>query len=230
MGEIVLTWFIFIITIKGFAEATTYAPAVKIYSESLKSEEQPQNILSETRLRFHPYSKSSLQPFLGAYKNPFNHGPTAGLLYMFGPKQQFQLLAEQRLVYSDQQSAVSEGRFGFIFGDWREWNSKLFLETYGESILIPRIDKTPVSTLWTRIGYREKIFSTFFIDPFLQLWMRASTSLDLGQNGTEFRPGVRLLWVPSSTLAVGLHVYNRKTIAPIIDKRWEGLFVVQGEF
>ena len=229
-GGIVLTWLFIISSITSFAQTSTYAPAVKLYSENLKSEEQPQNILSETRLRFHPYSKSALQPFVGAYKNPFSYGPTAGLQYLFGSQQQFQLLAEQRLVYSDKLSAVSEGRFGFIFGDWREWSSKLFLESYGESILIPRLNKTPVSILWTRFGYRERFFDEFYIDPYLQLWARISPTQDLGQNGTELRPGVRLLWAPSATLAIGLHIYNRKTIAPVIDKRWEGLFVIQGEF
>ncbi len=225
-----LTWLFFIIGISCSAHSTTYAPAVKLYSESLKSEEQKQNILSETRLRFHPFSKSALQPFVGVYKNPFSYGPTAGLLYFFGPQQQFQLLAEQRLVYNNTSSAISEGRFGFIFGDWREWNSKLFLESYGESILIPRIDKTPVTTLWTRFGYRVRLPHNFYFDPMIQLWARVSHSLDLGQSATELRPGARLLWAPSASLAIGLHVYNRKTIAPMIDKRWEGLFVIQGEF
>lgn len=216
-------------SLSSYAQSYSLIPKIKIYSESLRSDDQPQNILSETRVRFHPFSEEALQPFVGAYKNPFNYGPTAGLIYSFGPQKQFQLLAEQRLVYNDKQSAISEGRYGLIVGDWREWKEKYFLETYGESILIPRIDKTPVSTLWTRIGYRAHLIPSLYLDPFLQLWTRASVSQDLGQSGTELRPGLRLLWVPSSSLAVGLIVYRRATVAPMTDKLWEGLFVIQGE-
>ena len=202
----------------------------KLYSESISSQKQTQNVLTESRLRFHPLGDSNWQPFVGFYKNPFTYGPTIGLLYFFGPGSRFQLLAEQRLVYSDKISAVGEGRFGLIFGDWREFEHGFFLDTYGESIYIPRLDSTPVSTLWTRLGWRAALPSKLHFDPYVQLWTRASVSQDLGEPGTEWRPGLRLLWIPSQSLVLSASAYRRFTIAPVKDNQWEALFVIQGEF
>lgn len=185
--------------------------------------------MTETRLRFHPLTNPRFQPFIGFYKDPLTNGPTAGLLVNIDEGGHFQLLAEERLLYGEHINAFGEGRFGAIFGDWRQFKYRWFLETYGESILIPRLESTPVSTLWTRLGWRQSLTHGFFLDPFVQLWTRASVSLDLGEPGTELRPGARLLFIHKNNLSLSAAAYRRLTVAPIKDKFWEGLFVIQGE-
>ena len=207
-------------------------PSAELYSQNITSENKDTDtvLYSETRLRLFPFSQSWLLPYGGGYFNPYNKGPMFGVILplKLDSSNQLQFLAEYRKVFQkNDQPTVDEGRYGVVYGSWYEFQNHSFLDSYAESVYIPRLSNTPVSTAFTRYGYRMSLARQVYFDPHIQLWGQLSNSADLAPGGLEFRPGLRLTWAIQD-LALAAYVYHREKIISKTTSEWEAMFVVQG--
>ena len=213
-------------------------PSIDFYSQNISSEHDDTDtvLYSETRIRIFPWPKQLLLPYIGGYTNPYSYGPSAGALLPLRFKflEQFSLMAEYRKVLQKNPAPNSprnldESRLGLIYSSWHEFKNNTFLDSYAESIFIPRISQTPVTTLFTRYGHRTQVIPKFYFDPNVQLWGQLSNSPDLAPGGLEARPGLRLTWANSGLAVAGLVYYRQKFIKKAPNE-WEGLLILQGGF
>lgn len=213
----------------GWGQSTTHKK-IDLYSENTKAQSlSSEGIFSETRMRVFPLNSDRLHPYLGAYGNSYRQGPMIGVLGDLSSLFHLQVLAEQRWAPRAEWSEQFESRFGLIAGDWRPVSESFFIESYGESILIPRLAQRPVSTIWSRVFFREALRQSFEIHPFVQIWARQSPLDDLGSSGLEFRPGLRLLWSLEG-VSIALLAYHREKIHPYEPSEFEGMLILSGEW
>lgn len=201
----------------------------ELYSENLSAEGQSSaGVLTETRLRlFLLPEQKYVRPFLGGYHNSFSQGPTLGALGLIGTPANLQIVVEGRQVYSQDRPYENEVRYGLVGGSWHSFSRSHFLETYGESFVVPRLHPAPVTTLFLRWGLRSELAKGLYLDGFVQPWARESPSLDLGSRGIELRPGVRAIWWIDA-FAVAAYINYREKITPRTDPQWEAMLVLQG--
>lgn len=236
------------------AEVATSFVSAKTFHQELYSEStyyQKYDVVTEGRVR----SYASLwggenwivEPFLGVtlqYQSPgaelkyFDNTatPALGIQARFFQKITLQAQGGVRTVISDteNENAKSEWDPRIIlsagdFWGWQSWGAPaVFTEAYGESAYVSRLSSTPVTTFWLKQGYRFKVASQVYVDPYAEFFLRESRSADLGPSITQGRAGVRALWATSSWTVAGLLYHNLKQndgSAPL-----EGLFVVGGNF
>ncbi len=150
----------------------------------------------------------SYEPAVGGIKRV---APLAGLELPLGPVRAF---AEYRYVLETPRTQYSQSdpRFGFtggywwdhpIFGSWR-----LFSDSYGEFIAIPRIRWNPTLLAFSKIGVRYPLASWLYFDPFLEAYGRESSDPAFGRNALEARAGARLV-VAQEKWSTQISVFRR---------------------
>lgn len=218
----------------------------ELYSESTFY--QKYDIVTESRLRsYFSWGEGEnwkLEPYFGVslqYQSPgaeakyFDNTvtPSLGIEGRLYDRIALQVQGGVRTVVGQNENTSEwDPRVVLSAGDFWTWNSlgfsSVFTEVYGESVYMPRLDGTPVSTLWVKQGYRFKVASHLFVDPYAEFFIRDSRSADLGPSMTQGRGGIRGLWATDSWTVAALVYHNLKkdeSSAPI-----EGLFVVGGDF
>lgn len=217
------------------------------YSESTYYEKY--DLVTESRLRtlYNWQESENLESgaYLGAslqYQSPAaaekyydsTMTPQVGLQFRFIKKLYLQLQAGMRTVIDPNSQAENKTEWDprtiLSAGDmlYASPSSKAFAEYYGEISYVPRIDSTPVSTGWLKLGYRFSPWKNIYADPYAEAFARESRNNDLGPTLTQWRTGARLLWwTPSWNVATLLyHSFNNDSDNAAI----EGLFVVGGNF
>jgi hypothetical protein len=160
--------------------------------------------------------------------------PQLGLQFRFIKKVYLQLQAGVRTVIDSESQAEKKSewdpRVVLSAGDmlYSTPSSKAFVEYYGEVSYVPRIDSTPVSTGWVKLGYRFSPWKNIYADPYAEGFVRESRNDDLGPTLTQWRTGARLLWwTPSWNVSTLIyHNFNNDSDNGAL----EGLFVVGGNF
>lgn len=217
---------------------------VELYSESTYYEKY--NWVSESRLRYYvPFYRQNIfkvEGFLGAnwqwqaasdtsfYSDAVS--PTIGARMGLWNKVFLTLEQRYRIQYSEPRSEGGDPRATLSAGDLYYWNggvkaAGLLTEAYGEISSVPRLASTPVSVLWLKQAYRFPFSKGLYLDPYLEYFTRQSEAADLGPALSEFRGGLRGLWIWKSWTVSGMIYRNfssqeRGSI--------EGLFVVGGIF
>jgi hypothetical protein len=231
----------------GLATSAHAAIQNSFYSESTYYEKY--DLVTESRLRslYNWQESENLESgaYLGAslqYQSPdaaqkyYDSAmtPQVGLQFRFVKKVYLQLQAGVRTVIeSDSQAEKKtewDPRVILSTGDmlYASPSSKTFAEYYGEVSFVPRINSTPVSTAWLKLGYRFSPWKNIYADPYAEAFARESRNSDLGPTITQYRAGARLLWwTPSWNVSALLyHGFDDDDATAAI----EGLFVVGGNF
>ena len=160
--------------------------------------------------------------------------PQLGLQFRFIKKIYLQLQAGVRTVIDADSQAEKktewDPRVILSTGDilYASPSSKYFAEYYGEVSAVPRIDATPVSTAWLKLGARFSPWKNIYTDPYVEAFTRESRNDDLGPTLTQYRAGARFLWwMPAWNVAALIyHGFDNDDETAAI----EGLFVVGGNF
>ncbi len=218
----------------------------ELYSESTYY--QKYDIVTESRLRSYisivQDERWELRPYVGVsfqYQTPGAQSkyfantvnPALGLQILYLRKISLSLQGGVRTNVSQPENQSEwDPRVVLSAGDFVSWVGlkfpAVFTEIYGESAYLPRLSSTPVSTLWMKQGYRIKLISRLYLDPYAELFFRESRSADLGPSLTQTRGGARLLWTDDSWTVAGLIYHNfRQDDASAAT---EGLLVVGGNF
>lgn len=103
----------------------------------------------------------------------------------------------------------------------------LFSEFYGEAIVLPSFHNDPVTTFWFKQGLRFQPITHFYLDPYLEIYLRRSPTPDLGRDTDQARVGLR-----------ALYAWERWTAGLLIYESWptdeapheEALFFLGGSF
>lgn len=221
---------------KGFEE---------LYSENSYYTEY--NLVTDTRIRYYQPLLESLytgiDAFVGAnlqYQSPgakekyFDDSitPYVGVRGSLFKRIYLQFQAGLRSIINEDYSGERsqwDPRVILSAGDFWQWSPpQVFTEAYGESTFVPRLDSTPVSTLWVKQGYRFQPLLHLNLDPYAEFYTRDSRSADLGPSMTEVRLGLRTQWVQGgwNVAALMYHPFDRHDTHGDI----EGLLVVGGIF
>lgn len=188
---------------------STIAPSpikVSVYSESVYDARFDGGV-SETRLRLAPRLKLNwIEPYVGvAFSQDLSNGrapllienmasPTAGLrlrplsfLYVFAEARHlFRFNNELR---SDSENELRYGTFGY---DFRNLPYNFFNETYGEVVVVDRVDTKPVTVVWNKLGRRFRPYSWLRPDVYIEGFTRISPNLGYGPDENELRLGTRV--------------------------------------
>lgn len=151
--------------------------------------------------------------------------PLLGMKRILGP---IQLFAEYRYQFENPKSAYTrhDPRLGVTGGYWREsifQVPQIFSDSYGELISIPRIRWKPNLILQTKLGWRQKLHSGLFLDPYLEAYLKQSADPAMGKDAFQLRAGLRFVasapkWSASLSAFRRIHSF-REEAAP----RWMGL-------
>lgn len=223
------------------------AVQTSVYSESTYFEKY--DLVTESRLRAlynwqeNDYVTSGV--YVGAsvqYQSPdasqkyFDSSMTPQVGVQFGlvKKAFLQLQAGYRTIIekeiSNEQKSEWDPRAILSVGDMMYASpiSRYFSEYYAEAAYVPRIDPTPVSTAWVKLGARFSPWKYIYIDPYAEAYAKESRNADLGPTLTLVRAGSRFLWATSkwSVAALVYNNLNQNSESTAI----EGLFVVGGTF
>lgn len=217
----------------------------ELYSENSYYEQY--NLVTDTRLRHYQPLRDGgqwgLDAYIGAnlqYQSPgakqkyFDDAlmPYVGLQANLMRKIFLQMQAGARSILNDNYEGNRtqwDPRIILSAGDFWQWKMpQVFTEGYGESAFVPRLDSTPVSTVWLKQGYRFKPVTSVNLDPYAEFYLRESRSADLGPSMTEFRLGLRTQWLAGgwNVAALIYHPFDRKDAHGDV----EGLMVIGGVF
>ena len=216
----------------NIGHAFAFSIGGEIYSESTYVPQY--GILTESQLRLIPFKKESLTTFVGVATQIQNKTKssqddlyeknlvmaTAGVRYSLHPM--ISLLAEYR--------TEDRSRFGILAGNIWQYDvltRRVFTEFYGESLIFPSFHNDPVSTLWVKQGLRYEPSQQFYLDPFIEGYVRNSPTPDLGRDTNQLRVGLRALKV-IDTWMVSLLVYQ--SFVQDETPHEEALFVFGGSF
>lgn len=194
-------------------------------------------LLSETRLRYNFWQRGIFKTYFGIahQRQDFAGGKEdiyiPSLSPMLGVRvrllAQLHIFAEYRQWITNIRNKINsqaDPRFGVFAGDFLNLKGPFFAEYYGEWIAVPRVSRTSVSTLWLKLGLRQPLAPSFYIDPYAEFFVRHTKDLNLGVETSEGRAGLRLLYAPAHWSAAVL-VYEA-----FRENEVQGLFVVGAEF
>lgn len=215
------------------------------YSES--SYYYDYDFVTDSRLRYYqPLSNLGavgLSAYLGAnvqyqspgakgkyYDNTFN--PNVGLQFQFYPGVKLNTQVGYRSVMGlndETRQTTWDPRMIFSAGDLWMWGmTKNFTEGYFESAFVPRLDRTPVSLVWVKQGYRWFPRPKLTLDAYGEVYQRVSNSDDLGPTMTEWRAGGRTTWSERewNVSALVYHPFQKH----VQSGELEGLLTLGGQF
>lgn len=233
-----------VLILGGMANA---AVQTSVYSESTYFEKY--DVVTESRLRaLYNWQENDIMTsgvYVGAslqYQSPdaaekyFDSSmtPQVGLQFGFFKKAFLQLQAGYRTLVQNENSSEQKSEWDprviVSLGDmiFASPSSRYFSEYYAESAYVPRIDPTPVSTAWLKLGARFSPWKNIYVDPYAEAYAKESRNADLGPTLTLIRAGSRFLWATSNWSVAAL-LYNNINQNPE-SAAIEGLFVVGGSF
>lgn len=171
----------------------------ELYSES---NYVPQyGTLTESQIRWTFRQQTKVIPYIGAATQVQNKTSDSqedlyeknGVMAVAGVRAQITPLLSTLAEYRTEERS----RLGLYSGNlWQyHFSSQLmFTEYYAESFILPHFDWDPISTVWIKQGLRFSPVTHFFVDPFLEGYIRNSPTPELGRTTQQFRTGVRALY------------------------------------
>lgn len=85
-----------------------------------------------------------------------------------------------------------EMRYGAFIYHYHKFNFNLFSETYGEMVVVDRVDNRPVTTIWSKLGFRYRPNQWFRQDFYSEGFTRISPNLGYGPDQNDLRLGSRV--------------------------------------
>ncbi len=164
------------------------------------------------------------------YDNTFN--PNVGLQFQFVPGVKLNAQMGYRTVTGmndEPRQTTWDPRMVFSAGDiWMWGTTRNFTEGYLESAFVPRLDRTPVSLVWLKQGYRWFPHAKLSLDAYGEGYQRVSNSEDLGPTITEWRAGGRTTWTEKAwnVSALIYHPFPKH----VSSGELEGLVTLGGQF
>lgn len=215
----------------SFAQAYP-TPLGEVYSETTYVPEY--GFLSDNYLRFFVYEANPVKFYLGLSTQ--SQGKTkSSQTSLYEKNRVMPLVGLRSHIWKDISGLIEfrteeRSRAGIYAGNIWEYSVKsanVFSEYYVEGMILPSFTNEPIFAGWVKHGLRYKPFNQFFIDPYLEGYLRISPDKDLGRDTQQFRLGVRgiYLW---NTWSVSVLTYQ--SFAKDEKGHLESLLVLGGTF
>lgn len=214
-----------------------------LYSEAYFTNEL--GIIGSARLRYDLMTDTPFQTFLGfsfedqlgSYETAIvekTGGSSLGMKYQLNSYMSFIGELKRKFNKSTNYDASQVGIFGGDFRNLAVVQAKeIFLDTYYEVISVPSLSVTPVALVNSKLGVRNKILASSYLDLYSEIHLKHSPDHELGRSEEMIHLGVREVSIINK-FVLSVQVYQvlfQTSNYPAQDiKQIRGLLSVGGSF